>query len=201
MKMTKRDIAKRIASYFFQGLLVSVPLAILGYVIYGLFVFLDQLIPFEFPGLGLLTLLVLITLMGYLASTIVAQPFRWWFEELLKRIPLLKTLYTTVSDFISALVGTKKRFDKPVMVKVSSTGMHKLGFITHEDLSQLGIGEEMVAVYFPHSYNFSGNLFIVPKENIVPLDQTSAEVMKFIVSGGVAQLDGEDEQDEEQQHG
>lgn len=201
MKMTKRDIAKRIASYFFQGLLVSVPLAILGYVIYGLFVFLDQLIPFEFPGLGLLTLLVLITLMGYLASTIVAQPFRWWFEELLKRIPLLKTLYTTVSDFISALVGTKKRFDKPVMVKVSSTGMHKLGFITHEDLSQLGIGEEMVAVYFPHSYNFSGNLFIVPKENIVPLDQTSAEVMKFIVSGGVAQLDGEDEQHEEQQHG
>lgn len=201
MKMTKRDIAKRIASYFFQGLLVSVPLAILGYVIYGLFVFLDQLIPFEVPGLGLLTLLVLITVLGYLASTIVAQPFRWWFEELLKRIPLLKTLYTTVSDFISALVGTKKRFDKPVMVKVSSTGMFKLGFITHEDLSQLGIGDDMVAVYFPHSYNFSGNLFIVPKTNVVPLEQKSAEVMKFIVSGGVAQLDGEDEEDEEQQHG
>lgn len=196
--MKKKDIVKRIASYFFQGLLVTVPLAILGYVIYGLFVFLDELIPFEIPGLGLLSLLVSITVLGYLASTIVAQPFRWWFEELLKRIPLLKTLYTTVSDFISALVGTKKRFDKPVMVKVSSAGLHKLGFITHRDLSILGIDDGMVAVYFPHSYNFSGNLFIVPNENIIPLDKSSAEIMKFIVSGGVADLDGENE---EQQHG
>lgn len=196
--MTKGDIAKRVASYFFQGLLVTVPLAILGYAIYTLFVFLDRLIPFEVPGLGFLTLLVIITALGYLASTIVAQPFRWWFGELLKRIPLLKTLYTTVSDFISALVGNKKRFDKPVLVKVSSTGMHKLGFITQEDLSVLGIEGGMVAVYFPHSYNFSGNVFIVPKDIITPLDVKSAEVMKFIVSGGVAELD---HSDEEQQHG
>lgn len=191
--MKNKDIAKRIASYFFQGLLVTVPLAILGYVIYALFVFLDQLIPFQIPGLGLLTLLVIITVLGYLASTIVAQPFRWWFEELLKRIPILKTLYTSVSDLMSALIGSKRRFDKPVMVKVSSANLHKLGFITEEDLSSLGIEDGMVAVYFPHSYNFSGNLFIVPKANVIPLDVKSVELMKFIVSGGVAELDGDEE--------
>lgn len=187
--MKSQDFAKRIASYFFQGLLVTVPLAIIGYVIYGLFVFLDQLIPFRVPGLGLLTLLTIITALGYLASTIVAQPFKWWFHELLKRIPLLKTLYTSVSDFVSAIVGNKKRFDKPVMVRVSSTGMHKLGFITQQNLSALGIGEGMVAVYFPHSYNFSGNLFVVPARDVVPVDSKSAEFMKFIVSGGVADID------------
>lgn len=192
--MKIKDIAKRIASYFFQGLLVTVPLAIIGYVIYELFVFLDQLIPFKFPGLGLLTLLATITALGYLASTIVAQPFKWWFEELLKRVPLLKVLYTSVSDFVSAIVGTKKRFDKPVMVKVSSTGLHKLGFITQHDLSALGIEAGMVAVYFPHSYNFSGNLFIVPAENVIPLEKKSAELMKFIVSGGVADIDLPDEE-------
>src|SRR5690554_572728 len=192
--MEPKDIVKRIASYFFQGLLVTVPLAILGYVIYGLFVFLDQLIPFKVPGLGLLTLLVCITIMGYLASTIVAQPFRWWFEELLKRIPLLKTIYTSVSDLMSALIGSKRRFNKPVLVRVSSTDLHKLGFITEEDLSSLSLGPEIMAVYFPHSYNFSGNLFIVPRANVVPLDVKSVELMKFIVSGGVAELDDEDEE-------
>lgn len=192
--MKIKDLAKRVASYFFQGLLVTVPLAIIGYVIYELFVFLDQLIPFRVPGLGLLTLLAIITALGYLASTIVAQPFKWWFEELLKRVPLLKTLYTSVSDFVSAIVGTKKRFDKPVMVKVSSTGLHKLGFITQHDLSALGIDSSMVAVYFPHSYNFSGNLFVVPADKVTPLDKKSSELMKFIVSGGVADLDQPDEE-------
>ncbi len=191
--MNKKDLARRVASYFFQGLLVTVPMAIVGYVIYALFGFLDRLIPFEIPGLGLLTLLVIITVLGYLASTIVAQPFRWWFEELLKRIPLLKTLYTSVSDLMSALIGSKRRFDKPVMVRVSSTNMFKLGFITEEDLSSLGIDEGMVAVYFPHSYNFSGNLFIVPRANVVRLEIKSVELMKFIVSGGVAELDGDEE--------
>lgn len=190
--MKKKDIIRQIASWFFQGLLVIVPLAVLGYVIYTLFIFLDQLIPFEIPGLGILSLLVFITLMGFLGSTIVAQPFKWWFEELLKRVPPLKTMYHTVADLIAALVGNKKRFDKPVMVKVSeSSNLYKLGFLTQEDLSHLGIDENLVAVYFPHSYNFSGNLFIVPKSRVQPLNNKSVEVMKFIVSGGVVEMDEE----------
>jgi uncharacterized membrane protein len=190
--MKKKAIIRQIASWFFQGLLVIVPLAVLGYVIYTLFIFLDQLIPFEIPGLGILSLLIFITLMGFLGSTIVAQPFKWWFEELLKRVPPLKTMYHTVADLIAALVGNKKRFDKPVMVKVSeSSNLYKLGFLTQEDLSHLGIEENLVAVYFPHSYNFSGNLFIVPKSHVKPLNNKSVEVMKFIVSGGVVEMDEE----------
>ena len=68
------------------------------------------------------------------------------------------------------------------------SGLEKLGFITQKDLSKLGI-EGKVAVYLPHSYNFSGNLYIVPIENVTPIDASASESMKFIVSGGVTELD------------
>ena len=78
------------------------------------------------------------------------------------------------------------------MVKLSTDmEVQKLGFITKEDLSGIGIADENVAVYFPHSFNFSGNLFIVPRKNITPLDAKSQIVMKFIVSGGVTELETE----------
>ena len=64
-----------------------------------------------------------------------------------------------------------------------------MGFITQKDLSNLGIEKGKVAVYLPHSYNFSGNLFIVPVENITPLDAPPAEVMKFIVTAGVTSFE------------
>ncbi len=187
--MKQPNIAKLIASWFFQGLLVIVPLALLGYVVYALFTFLDQLIPFQIPGLGILTLLVIITLLGFLGSTIVARPVKWWFEEMLNRVPPLKSLYEAVSDLMSALVGNKKRFDKPVLVKFhADSDLYKLGYLTQSDLTKLGIPKGMVAVYLPHSYNFSGNLFIVPAAHVTPLDSKSMDVMKFIVSGGVTEL-------------
>jgi len=66
--------------------------------------------------------------------------------------------------------------------------VHKLGFITQEDLASLGLKEGFIAVYLPHSYNFSGNLFIVPKENVTLIDRSTSDVMKFIVSGGVVDV-------------
>ena len=72
---------------------------------------------------------------------------------------------------------------------MNESGLEKLGFITQEDLSKLGI-EGKVAVYLPHSYNFSGNLFIVPSQNVIILKSaSSADVMKFIVSGGVTEIE------------
>ena len=70
-----------------------------------------------------------------------------------------------------------------------SSGIQQLGFITHTDLVELGIKNDKVAVYFPHSYAISGILLIVPTENIAPINASSAEMMKFIVSGGVTDID------------
>lgn len=190
----RKYITKRILGYFFSGLLLVVPITVIIYVIYSLFVFLDDLIPFRIPGLGLITLLVTITALGYLGSSFISQPIKRRANKLLDRVPLIKTIYTAINDLLSAFVGQKKSFSRPVLVKMSySSNVEKLGFVTNDDLSSLNIESGKIAVYLPHSYNFSGNLYIVPIENVTPISANTAEVMKFIVSGGVTDLGHKDE--------
>ncbi|MBI2069868.1 MAG: DUF502 domain-containing protein [Elusimicrobia bacterium] len=179
---------RKLAGYFFQGLLLVGPFAATVYILYVTVSFLDGLLPVGLPGLGLLIIIGLITLLGYLGSLFIARPFITLFEKIVEKTPLVKIIYTAVKDLMTAFVGEKKRFSEPVLVTVGKdSGLQKLGFITQKDLSDLGI-KGKVAVYLPHSYNFSGNLFIVPKENVMPLDISGAEIMKFIVSGGVTRL-------------
>jgi uncharacterized membrane protein len=90
---------------------------------------------------------------------------------------------------MSAFVGKDKKFTEPVLVQVNKDAeLYKLGFITQHDLTKLGIEKGKVAVYLPHSYNFSGNLFVVASENVRPLDASPTEVMKFIVTAGVTSI-------------
>jgi uncharacterized membrane protein len=85
---------------------------------------------------------------------------------------------------MTSFVGEEKKFNKPVLVKVESN-LFKPGFVTSEDLKNVGL-KGKVSVYLPHSYNFSGNVFITEKKNIIPLKNSSSEVMKYIVSGGIS---------------
>jgi uncharacterized membrane protein len=95
---------------------------------------------------------------------------------------------------MSGFLGSKKSFDKPVLVKLSAdSNIYKLGFVTNDDLKDLGVGSEMVSVYLPHSYAWSGNQFIISKEYITPLNVSAATVMKFIVSGGVSTVESDEE--------
>ena len=176
-----------IISYFLRGLLFLTPLAVTGYVIYTIFVFLDGIIPVSIPGIGVLMVVALITFVGYLASLFFAKSAFEWFERGVFKIPLVSLIYTSIKDLMGAFVGDKKKFSSPVLVQINDT-LLRPGFITQEDLS--GIGEpNLVAVYFPHSYNVSGNVFLVPKEKVRPLTGVkSSDVMKFMVSGGVSDL-------------
>ncbi len=91
---------------------------------------------------------------------------------------------------VEAIVGSKRKFDRPVLVKLGGNAeVERLGFITQTDLSHIGVDEGKVAVYLPHAFNWSGNLYIVPTRNITPIDARAADVMKFVVSGGVSQVD------------
>jgi uncharacterized membrane protein len=106
------------------------------------------------------------------------------------RLPLVKMLYSAIRDLIHAFVGDQKRFNRPVLVTLpESCSIRVLGFLTNDDLAVLAI-EDYVAVYLPQSYNFAGNLLLVPSHNVVPLDLDSGEVMRFIVAGGVTSLTG-----------
>lgn len=187
--MTLKEIIRTGVGYFLSGLLYTLPVVVTVYVIYQLFIFLDSILPVDVPGLGLLLLIGIITAMGLLGSSLLLQPINSYFKSLLDRIPLVKTIYSSIRDVLSAFVGEKKRFDKPVLVSVNSNGLEKMGFITSEDLTSLGIGDGKIAVYLPHSINFSGNLFIVSRKLVTPLEANSADVMKFIVSGGVIDVE------------
>lgn len=191
---------KRLAFFFFQGLLYIAPIIVTAYVLYRLFVFFDDMIPVNTPGLGILIILVVVTIIGYVGQLFITTPFNRLFNRLLKKAPLIQVIYSSVKDLVSAFVGKEKKFNHPVLVRVSKTyDLEKMGFITSRDLDFLGHGSKKVAVYFPHSYAFSGELFFVPADQVKALDINPADAMKFIISAGVTHIDekkGEEDKDE-----
>jgi len=184
---------KKLINYLLQGLIYLAPLGITAYIIYATFTFVDGLsqkfiarfFDIKIPGLGLLSLLIFLIFVGFLGRTIIAQPLKKVFKQILVNVPLLNFIYSAFNDLFTAFVGKEKKFNQPVLVKVNlNSDLEKLGFITEENLEIIE-SKGKVAVYFPHSYNFSGELFIVPLSQIRKLDVNSSELMKFIVSAGL----------------
>ena len=195
--MNTKFLRVQLVKYFFQGLLYLAPLSLTIYAIYVIFLWGDGLLNtyiikylgFDIPGLGLIIVLLFITLVGYIGTTILFNPIITSLDKLVSQAPLVKIIYSSIKDFMSAFVGKDKKFTEPVLVKIyNGTNLEKLGFVTQRDLTSMGIDKGMVAVYLPHSYNFSGNLFIVPAENVRPIKASPAEVMKFIVTAGVTKI-------------
>ena len=181
---------KKFINYFLQGLLYIVPITVTLYVVYWTFQKIDGILPFQFPGLGLIIIIALITFIGFVGSAIIASPINAFYQRLLKRAPLLQTIYSSVKDLMSTFVGKKKGFSQPVLIKLyENSTIERIGFITNEDLSTLQIKEGKVLVYLPHSYAFSGQLFVVDRNYITPVDSSSSEIMKLIISGGVTEIE------------
>lgn len=187
---------KRLLSYFLQGLLFLAPIGITIYIITRIIVFSDSIlndfltifIGYRIPGLGLLIMLVLITSLGYIGQTIIAKPFRTLFRRIIHRLPLIELIYTAINDFFSAVVGKERKFNKPVLARVGSNPeVKRMGFITENDLEVFGLKDSIV-VLFPFSYSLSGEMLIVPAKEVTLLNVPAREVMKFIVSGGVAEV-------------
>lgn len=189
---------KKIFNYFLRGLLFVLPVALTVYIIVslarwansffnGLF---SKWIDVQIPGLGIIVVFILISVIGYVFSRAFIKPVIEYFERLLARVPLVKIIYTALKELTEAFVGDKKRFSKPVLVDFNlaeGTTMKRVGFITQEDLSELGLSD-MITVYCPHSYNISGNIYIMPANSVTPLEADSSEVMKYAMSGGVTRL-------------
>ena len=185
---------KRLTSYFLQGILYLAPISITIYVIYQAFDFSDNLsqeviapiIGREIPGLGILIMISFLTFLGFVGQTIIAQPFKKFFNKVIRTIPLLELIYSAVKDFFSAFVGKDKKFNRPVLFKINpSDSANRVGFITNENLHVFDT-PNLVAVYVPFSYTFTGETYIVSKEAIQPINASASEVMKFLLAGGVA---------------
>jgi len=180
---------KKILYYFIQGLFYIAPIGVTMYVLYQIFLFVDNLFAEFFnphiPGLGLVITIVTVTILGFVGSRVFAQPLMVMLNKFIIKLPIIKDLYIPLKDFFSALIGKEKKFNTPVLVKVNNiSNLEKIGFITQADLSDLGVEGKKVAIYFPHSYAFSGELFIVPAESVKQLNIPSSVAMKFILTGG-----------------
>lgn len=197
--MSKR-ILRLLFNYFIKGAIVLVPLvgaiALLFWAISSIDFALNlsgQLWtdqtgrPVYIPGLGILTVLVILVFAGFLVTNFVTQPIKIWFARIINRIPLFKTLYSSIKDFTEAFVGDDKKFNEPVIVKVNDSGLKKIGFLTQRDLSSIGLEGE-VLVYFPYAYSFAGQVSIAKAENVKPLNMSATDAMKLAVSGGVSGL-------------
>ena len=191
---------KKIVKYFLRGLLYTVPLAVTGAFAIWAFNKIEAIIPtlmprmmnempVVFPGVGIILIFLIIVCIGFIGSLIIKTPINSFFRKLLKKAPILETIYSSVKDIMNTFVGKKKGFDHPVLIKIyENSTIERIGFITQDDLSSLNIKKGKVLVYLPHSYAFSGQLFVVDKEYITQIDSSSAEIMKLIVSGGVTQV-------------
>ena len=176
---------RRLLNYFLRGLVLVAPLAITIYVCWIVFVRIDGWLGLPVPGLGFFITIALITLVGFLGSNLITRGLVAIVDHTLGRLPFVRLLYTSTKDLLNAFVGEKRRFDKPVLVRPSTESEARLvGFVTQDSLDQLGL-PGYASVYFPQSYNFAGNLVVFPSSQLEPLNAPSADVMAFIVSGGV----------------
>ena len=188
---------KRLGAYLLQGLLLIAPMAATVYIVFFLFQFTDGLLStylekffqLKIPGLGILIIICLLIFLGIIGETIFARPVKFLIKTILERAPLLRLIYTSVKDLFSAFVGKEKKFQRPVAVLIDEKNdIWRMGFLTNDKMEEMGL-EGKVAIYFPFSYNISGILYFVPANRIKPLNISSAEAMKFIISGGVSEMD------------
>ncbi|MFS8081966.1 MAG: DUF502 domain-containing protein [Ginsengibacter sp.] len=175
--------------YFLQGLLILGPVSITVYLIYLVFDKIDSILrpAINIPGLGFLIIIGFIILIGYLSSFFVMGRLLSVFDKILERTPGIKLFYSFVRDFFEAFAGNKKKFTQNVLANVDYADTWRVGFITQNDMTNFGM-ENYVAVYLPMAYSVAGNVYIVPKEKIKLLPMiSSAQAMKFAVSGGVTE--------------
>ena len=177
---------KRLFQYFLRGLVVTTPVAITLWVCWWVVTKVDSLIDVGIPGAGIVITIVGVTLVGALASNLLTRGVVGLVDRLLERLPFVRLLYTSTKDLLNAFVGEQRRFNRPVRAQLDAAGnVWTLGFVTAEGADRLGM-PGFVAVYLPQAYNFAGNLIVLPSGQVEAIEGESAEIMAFIVSGGVS---------------
>ena len=178
-------------SYFLRGLLVVLPVAItiglLSWILKGVgsYLYIDQL-SFGAFFLYAIAVLAAITVVGVMTKGVIAQQILGFFEGIIEKAPGLNFIFGTTKDMTEAFMGENKKFTKPVVVEMS-VGVYKIGFLTQEDMSVIGM-PHCCAVYLPYSYTLSGETTVVEKSRVKPIDQESGDVTKFVLSGGATNL-------------
>jgi uncharacterized membrane protein len=182
---------------FGRGLVVIVPLVITFWVLNMLFTAIDgiaspifdRIFERHIPGIGFITMIVVILIVGALSRNLIARTVFRSFEKLISTIPLARTIYTALKDIISAIQPGKKgrSFREVVLVEYPRPGLWTIGFVTNEvGVQHDQMSEEMISVYLPNPPNpTSGFLILVPHKEAKILNMSVEEGLKFVLSGGI----------------
>jgi uncharacterized membrane protein len=194
----------KLLQYFLQGLLILAPVAITAYAIYWVVSGIDSWLPiFTYAdkngivhvrnyGIGFVVIIVALVLIGYFSSFFITGRIVSFLDKMLEKTPGIKYIYSTTRDFFEAFAGDKKKFTRNVLANVDDNDVWRVGFITQDDMEEFGL-KDYVAVYIPMAYSVAGNVYIIPKVRVRPIDNISAsQTMKFAVSGGVTSIEEDD---------
>jgi len=205
--MKFRIIARKLFKYFLQGLIILATITITFWAVLSLFNWVDSILPDfihrlfprlaldengnprHIPGLGFILVMVIVLGVGYVSSSFIVSKLVELFDNILEKTPGIKIIYSTIKDFFEAFAGNRRKFDRAVLVSIEAPDVWRIGFITHEELTEFGL-QEYISVYIPQSYAFAGHLYFVKKERVrLITDITSTDAMKFAISGGVTNIE------------
>ena len=189
-------------NYFFAGAVVLIPIGITLYLSLFIIKVSSKLLPkefnpnnylnFEIPGIEILIAIIVITFIGWLSLSFLGKKLIEIINNILKKIPILRTIYSAIGQMTESLTKTDNKQKSVVLLEYPKKDVWAVGFATKENKGIISekLGEELINVFVPTTTNpTSGFLLMVPKKNLIFLDITFEQASKFIVSAGTSEID------------
>ena len=201
-KTIKKSIFARLRNNFIAGVVVLIPIGITLYLTLFIIKFSGKIVPkginpnnylpFDIPGLEILIAVIIITFIGWLSLSFLGKKFFELFNNLLKKIPILRTIYSAIGQMTESFTKSNNSQKSVVLLEYPRTGIWAVGFATRENkgIIEKKIGKELVNIFVPTTPNpTSGFLLMVPKKDLIYLDISFEQASKFIVSAGTVNID------------
>tara|TARA_B100000963_G_scaffold177579_1_gene154358 strand:+ start:6140 stop:6754 length:615 start_codon:yes stop_codon:yes gene_type:complete len=201
-KNIKKSVFSKIRNNFIAGIVVLIPIGITLYLTLFLIRISGKVIPeeinpnnylpFDIPGVEILMALIIITFTGWLSLSFLGKKFFEYLNKILKRIPILRTIYSAIGQMTESFTKTDNKQKSVVLLEYPRKGVWAVGFATKENRGIIKdkIKEEIINVFVPTTPNpTSGFLLMVPRKDLIYLDVTFEQASKFIVSAGTTNID------------
>ena len=201
-KNIKKSVFSKIRNNFIAGIVVLIPIGITLYLTFFLIIISGQIIPkkinpnnylpFDIPGIEILMAIVIITLIGWLSLSFLGKKFFEFFNHILKKIPILRTIYSAIGQMTETFTKSDGKQKSVVLLEYPRKAIWAVGFATKENegLIKDKVGEDIINVFVPTTPNpTSGFLLMVPKKDLIYLDVSFEQASKFIVSAGTTNID------------
>ena len=200
-KTAKKSIFSKLRNNFIAGIVVLIPIGITLYLTLFIIKLSANLIPreinpnnylpFDIPGLEILIAVILITLVGWISLSFLGKKFFELFNNILKRIPILRTIYSAIGQMTETFTNNQRDQSNVVLIEYPRKGVWAVGFATRENKGVISdkVKEELINVFLPTTPNpTSGFLLMVPKKELIYLDVSFEQASKFIVSAGTSNI-------------